>query len=58
MEGSSDMVSKYPLITVSGVRSLLASMQAHHLGDDVAPNAAQVRRIDLRAQPQPAVQAI
>ena len=37
---------------------LLAPMQAHHLGDDIAPNSAKIRRVDLRAQPQPAVQTI
>ncbi len=37
---------------------LLAAMQAHHLADDVPPDAAEVGRIDLRAQPQPPVQSI
>ena len=37
---------------------LLAPMQAHHLPDDIAPDSADVGRIELRAQPQPAVQPI
>src|SRR5579859_1074297 len=37
---------------------LLATVQAHHLSDDVAPNAAEVGRIDLRTQLEPAVQAV
>src|SRR6202043_1474572 len=37
---------------------LLAPVQAHHLTDDVAPNAAEVGGIDLRTQPEPAVQAV
>jgi hypothetical protein len=37
---------------------LLAPVQAHHLSDDVAPDPADGGRVELRAQPEPAVQAI
>jgi len=37
---------------------LLAPMQPHDLSDDVAPDPADDGRIELRAQPQPAVQSI
>ena len=37
---------------------LLTAVQAHHLGNYVAPDAADVRRADLRTQSQPTVEAI
>ncbi len=37
---------------------LLAPMQAYDLRDDVAPDSADIGRIDLRTQPQPAVDAV
>src|SRR4029077_4778707 len=37
---------------------LLAPVQAHHLTDDVAPDAAEVGGIDLRTQPEPTVQPV
>src|SRR6202040_671131 len=37
---------------------LFAPMQPYDLADDIAPNPTEIGRVDLRAQAQPAIEAV